>query len=487
MSSSTSDPAPARTAPGQIFGWPTGEGMLVLVVATTLAVVPFLATMASPATTLGPWGYAAWLAAAAAAALAAASGLRAGGANDAGQRFGLQPRVASPLTFEVFHARMGGWGNYIGSAASVLGSAASSGAVALVMAQTLLPGREVEARLLAVAGLVAFVLARSLLRQPPARLVIALVLASVLGLLALAVHLIRMVDDPLLVGLHASAPLGPTQVLEAGALLVFALRPLVRMRLLVPSLPPRWRGAAASRGWRNLVAGAAIAFGIVVTQAIDTVLEPAPRTGVGLAEAVATCGPWVDLLVRFVTVVFGTVWLLVSLDDARLVAGRIARANAMPDIFTPEPGRRRGIPQAGDMLVLLVVLLGVLFAPDVRSLVAFAAFSFLVTFGSLHIAVILTADRHGRWPWRAAIGTALTGLLLFSLPPEVILAGVGLVSLAVTMRAIFIVWIEPQQPDIVEGLDTSGKGESSAIRADEAGPVVAPDDPSRRTEQGRGG
>jgi hypothetical protein len=462
--------------------------MLVLVVATTLAVVPFLATMAAPTTTLGPWGYAAWLAAAATAGLAGASGLRAGGASDAGQRFGLQTRVASPPTLEGFHARMGGWGNYVGSAASVLGSAASSGAVALVMAQTLLPGREVEARLLAVAGLVAFVLARSLLRQPPARLVVALVLASVLGLLALAVHLVRMTDDPLLVGLHASASLGPTHVLEAGALLVFALRPLVRMRLVVPSLPPRWRGIASSRSWRSVVAGTAIAFGIVFTQAIDTVLEPGPRTGAALAEAVATCGPWVDLLVRFVTVVFGTVWLLVSLDDARLVAGRIASANAVPDIFTPEPRRKRGIPQAGDMLVLLVVLLAVLFAPDIRSLVAFAAFSFLVLFGSLHIAVILTADRQGRWPWLAAFGTALTGLLLFSLPPEVILAGVGLVSLAVTMRAIFIVWIEPQQPDIVEGLGAWGAGEPAATRpADEAAREVAPDDPSRPTQHRPGG
>lgn len=473
MSSSTSDRSPAAArASGVVLRWPTGRGTVWLLVATALGAAGLLGSMADQTTTIGSSSYAAWPAAALVSLLAVHSAGRfvRGGGPASGPGSALPG--GDPPGAERFRQRLGGWGSYVAAVGHLFGIVGAVAAVALVVAETAAPGRELLGRLIGVVFLVALVAARVRLPEPRRAVTLVLLTGAVVGLLGLGVHM-GTVAAGMTEEARPRAPASAAAVLEATAVLSLVFLPIVRMSLLLPGLP-RGRGGAAVRRWGlPLTASAATALGLFLGHAIDRVLDPVSTTGTALAEAVSDCGPLVGLTVRAVTLVLGVVLILMSLDDAQVVGGRMSRTNALPDVFSAPPGQRVGL--SGEVLVLLLSVLALLIAPGVQALVAFSAFCFLILFGSLHVGVL----RLRRWRWRGrgwvpAVGLAACTLLLFSLPPTIILTGIALISLAVSLRAIFVVWAEPLVPDIVEGLDAGAPGVSS--------PDVRSAAPTRRAE-----
>ncbi|HEU5144288.1 MAG TPA: hypothetical protein VFT81_03860, partial [Dermatophilaceae bacterium] len=302
-----------------------------------------------------------------------------------------------------------------------------------------------------------------------------LVTAAVVGLLGLGIHL-EAVGAELTEEARPRAPAGVAAVLEATAVLTFVFLPIVRMSLMLPGLPRVRREGVVRRWGVPLTAAAATALGAFLGHAIERVLDPVSTTVTALAEAVSDCGPWVGLTLRAVTLVLGVVLVLMSLDDAQVVGGRMSRTNALPDVFGAPPGQRVGL--TGELIVLLLAVLALLIAPGAQALVAFSAFCFLILFGSLHVGGL----RLRRWSirgrgWVPAVGLAVCTLLLFSLPPTIILTGIALVSLAVSLRAIFVVWAEPLVPDIVEGLDAGAAGVTSRVAPSAAAARRAEDAP----------
>lgn len=501
MSSSTSEvAAPTTTTP---FRWPLGAGMVPLLALTTVGAAGLLGSVADPMLQVGPWGYAAWLVAAAvtlltvrSAAAFARDGVRSSVGSDTEggvvERLPIETRTSlDPPMVERFRRRMGGWGTYVAGVAQFIGMVAASGVVAMVVSGTLLQADDGVVRAGAASYLVLLLLARAWLPEPHRLVSLVILVAVVLGLVGIGVHL-ELVTDVL--ADDAARPRPPITVeamLQATAMLPIAFLPLMRMGVMVPGLPPARRRQV--RRWVvPLTALVAAALGAFLGEAIEGVLDPASSTGTALAEAVSECPWWFGLAVQAVTLVLGTLTILVLLDDTQVIGGRMARLNSLTDVFAPPAGRRVSTP--GELYVLGLATASIALTPTALDLLAFSAFCVLVLFGAIHVAVMRprTDGRH-QIAVAPLVALMVCVALMFALPPAVILAGVALISAAILIRALLIVWAQPLPPDVVEGLGSkggsgstgaTGEGPSAAAagRAANAPGDLPPDDPSRRTE-----
>lgn len=496
MSSSTSDAGAPDGAelPRSPFRWPTGQWMLTLLVLMTIGSMAFLGAMANPMTTLGRWGYAAWPAAALVSILAMVSATRFARGEGADRPLDEPIGLADPPFVRQFHRRMGGWGTFVPMVGQIVGTVTASAAIAVVVVSTLLPVTGVAARLSAVGYLGLLVVMRAFVPEPR-RVVTVAVAAAVLGLLALAFYLQDLGGTAAQEAARPRAVVTPSTVLEATALLPLAFLPLMRMGAMASALDRARRARFVS--WAlplTIVAGTGV--GAFLGQAIEGVLDPVSTTGAALAEALSEAPPALGLAARAATLILGTLITVVCLDDTVLVASRLMRFNAVPDIFDPPPGGH--VSARGELVVLALVALGALLAPRVGDLVAFSAFCILVVFGSLHVAVMRPrSDGRHQLAALPLVGLMSCIALGFALPPGVIFTGVALVSLAILLRAVFIVWSEPLVPDIVEGVGggvgpgAASKGSSAAAArgAEDAAGDLPPDHRAGRAQHGaeRGG
>lgn len=491
MSSSTSDPRALESAelPRSPFRWPTGPWMLTLIVLITIGSMALLGAMANPMTTVGAWGYAAWPAAVLVSILAMVSATRFARGEGAGRPPDDPIGLADPPFVRQFHRRMGGWGTFVATIGQIVSTATASAAVAVVVVSTLLPVTGVAARLWAVGYLGLLVLMRAVVPEPR-RVVTVVVGAAVLGLLALALHLETVGGTAAQEAARPRAAVTPSTVLEATALLPLAFLPLMRMGAMASGLEPA-RRARFVRWALPLTIAAGAGLGAFLGQAIEGILDPVSTTGAALAEALSEGSPAVSLAARATTLVLGTLLTLVCLDDTVLVASRLMRYNAVPDIFGPPPGGR--VSAKGEVVVLALVSVAALLAPRLGDLVAFSAFCVLVVFGSLHV-VVMRPRSDGRHQLAALplVGLMSCIALAFALPPGVIFTGVALVSVAILLRAVFIVWSEPLVPDIVEGVGGSEgsraattAGSAAAARgAEDAAGDLPPDHRAGRAQHG---
>lgn len=477
MSSSTSEVTGSSSRAA--LRWPLGPWMLTLLVLTTIGAAGLLGSMADPMITVGMWGYAVWPAAAIVALLAVGSAARLAGGGPAREPLGPPTPAQSlaagePPVVQRFRHRMGGWGSYVAVLSQFVGMIGVTAVVAMVVAGTLLPGGGPAARIGAVIYLGALVLARVHVPEPHRMFTLVVVAAAVSGLVGIAAHL-EAVESAL--GPEAARPRAPVlvpSVLEATALLPLAFLPLVRMSVMLPGLSSSRQRRWVRRWVIPLTAAAAAGVGALLGGAVEGMLDPASAAGTALIDAVSEGPPAVGLAVRIVTLVLGTVITLVLLADIQVVGGHAAGLSAIRDVFTPASGRRASVP--GELLVLALGALAVVLTPTTRDLIAFSAFCILVLFGSLHVAA-LRPRGNGRHPIAvlAMVGLLACITLAFSLPPEVVLAGIALVSLAVSLRAVFIVWSEPVVPDIVEGVAPSDASAAPTGGAEDAPRDLPPD------------
>ena len=484
MSSSTSEVT--RPSGRAALRWPLGPWMLSLLVLTTIGAAGLLGSMADPMISVGTWGYAVWPAAAIVGLLAVASTARFARSGPSRAAAEAQPLAEpfvpqDPPVVQRFRRRMGGWGTFVAGLSQLLGMVTAGSVIAILVAGTLLPRDSPWVRLGAVVYLLVLVVARGYLPEPHRLLTVVVVVAAVLGLLGVALH-VQEVEGALAARVvRPRSPATVESVLEATALLPIAFLPLMRMSLMLPGLPSPRRRLVARRVL-PLTALAATALGVFLGQAMAGVLEPVSATGSALTAADSDGHLAVALAARAVTLVLGTVIVLVLLDDSQVIGSRMMRHNALPDLFTAPAGRR--VNPRGELLVLAAAGLAIVVSPSPRDLIAFSAFCVLGLFGSLHVAVMRPrGDGRYRIGLLPIAGLVVCLALVFSLPPEVILTGVALLSLAVSLRAVFIVRSEPLVPDIVEGVGAGPSAAASGGPEDAAGDLPA-DHRARGPEHG---
>ncbi len=468
-------PAPSSGGdPDVAFRWPTGPWMLTILVLTTIGSAAFLGTLANPMASVGWWGYAAWLIAAGVCLLASRSVtmvLAKGRPAPEEQPDDLFSDLGPPVVRR-FRARMGGWGAYIGAATQVIGHIAATSAVVLLMGRTIFPGQATASRAAAVAGIAALAVARILVREPRRGLTVLVVSAALVGLVWVGVHL-QTVRPGTMHASQLASRVSPDGFLEATALLPLAFLPVLRMSVMLPGVRSVRRRQVLQRWVMPLTALTAVALAAALGDAVGGVL---PSTdGTVLAQAVSDCPAWVRVTLLAVTLVLGAVFALILLDDSQLVASRVLRDNAIRDIFAAPRGRRAST--TGEAVTATAAAAGVAVAPGPQELIAFSAFCVIMLFGTMHVAALrLSGDDRWRRRLMPMAGLVGSGLLGFYLPPEAILAGIVVVSLAVLVRSVFIAWSEPLAPDIVEGVGASA---SAARRPEDAAGDLPADDGAR--------
>lgn len=97
---------------------------------------------------------------------------------------------------------------------------------------------------------------------------------------------------------------------------------------------------------------------------------------------------------------------------------------------------RHGVPRYAQVSVAVVVALLVLLT-DLRGVIGFSSFGVLVYYGIANVSAFTQDQQHRRWP-RALnmLGVAGCLLLVGTLPPHAVLAGVVMLSLGLTGRRL---------------------------------------------------
>ncbi|WP_426297838.1 APC family permease [Arthrobacter sp. R-11] len=332
--------------------------------------------------------------------------------------------------------QLGEWPGFLAGWGFVIGKTASSAAMALTFAAYLAPaGWERPLAIAAVLGLAA-VNYRGVTRTARlARIIVAAVLLVLLLLVAACfagaasgAGFGRMFDGGLLAG-------GWYGILQSAGLLFFAFAGYARIATMGEEVirPERTipRAITASLGITVLVY-AAVATGILAA------LGPGGVAGTAtpLAAAVAT-GPW-TWLVPFVSIA-ATLAALGAL--LALIAGigrttlAMARDAELPGWLSAVHPRFK-VPHRAEVALAVVVCL-VIAVADLRGAIGFSSFGVLLYYLVANLAAFTQKAEQRRYPKALQVLGALACLLLVAtLPPSSLLAGVAVFAVGIVYRLV---------------------------------------------------
>ncbi|WP_128980854.1 APC family permease [Streptomyces roseicoloratus] len=332
---------------------------------------------------------------------------------------------ASGGTYVYGRERLGAFWGYLAGWAFVVGKTASCAAMALTVGAYVWPDHAHAVAVAAVVVLTAVDYAGVQKSALLARVIVAVVLA----VLAAVVVAAAGAGEAGRLALGGDVPTGG--VLQAAGLLFFAFAGYARIATLgeevrdpertIPRAVPIALGVA-------LVVYAAVAVTVLgVLGPGGLAASPAP-----LADAARAAGA--DWLVTVVTV-GAAVAALGSLLSLILGVSRttlaMARDGHLPATLAAVHPRSR-VPHHAELAVGAVVAV-VAATADVRGAIGFSSFAVLVYYGIAN-ASAWTLGRRER-PL-AVLGLAGCGALAFSLPPEAVLAGLGVLAVGVVAHAV---------------------------------------------------
>ncbi|WMX45574.1 amino acid permease [Streptomyces roseicoloratus] len=332
---------------------------------------------------------------------------------------------ASGGTYVYGRERLGSFWGYLAGWAFVVGKTASCAAMALTVGAYVWPDHAHAVAVAAVVVLTAVDYAGVQKSALLARVIVAVVLA----VLAAVVVAAAGAGEAGRLALGGDVPTGG--VLQAAGLLFFAFAGYARIATLgeevrdpertIPRAVPIALGVA-------LVVYAAVAVTVLgVLGPGGLAASPAP-----LADAARAAGA--DWLVPVVTV-GAAVAALGSLLSLILGVSRttlaMARDGHLPATLAAVHPRSR-VPHHAELAVGAVVAV-VAATADVRGAIGFSSFAVLVYYGIAN-ASAWTLGRRER-PL-AVLGLAGCGALAFSLPPEAVLAGLGVLAVGVVAHAV---------------------------------------------------
>ncbi|MGW9412462.1 APC family permease [Arthrobacter cupressi] len=334
--------------------------------------------------------------------------------------------------------QLGEWPGFLAGWGFVIGKTASSAAMALTFAAYLAPpGWERPLAVAAVLGLAA-VNYRGVTRTARlARIIVAAVLLVLLLLVAACIAgaagspgagLGRMFDGGLLTG-------GWYGILQSAGLLFFAFAGYARIATLGEEVIRPERTIPRAIG---ISLGIAVLVYVAVATGILAVLGPGGVAGTAtpLASAVAA-GPWA-WLVPFVSVAAALAALGALLA---LIAGigrttlAMARDAELP-VWLAAVHPRFKVPHRAEVVLAVVVCL-VIAVADLRGAIGFSSFGVLLYYLVANLAAFTQKGEQRRYPKALQVLGALACVLLVTtLPPSSLLAGVAVFAAGILYRLV---------------------------------------------------
>ena len=330
--------------------------------------------------------------------------------------------------------RLGPWWGFLAGWGFVVGKTASCAAMALAVAAYAVPPpwqRPVAA--LVVVALVALgyrgvTRTARLTRVVVAVALVALAVAVAAALGGGAPDAGRLLAGPLLPG-------GWYGVLQSAGLLFFALAGFAR----VATMGEEVRDPARTIP-RAVVLALALVVAVYAVVAVTLLLVLGPAgtaaTPGPLATAVAAGdGAWAGPVVRVGAVAAATGALLALVAGVARTALAMARAGDLPPWLAAVHPRHR-VPHHAEVALGVVVVVLVL-TVDLRGAIGFSSFGVLLYYLVANLAA-LTQDRaHRRFPRALAVlGVLLCAVLVVTLPPTSVLAGLAVLAVGVGYRLL---------------------------------------------------
>lgn len=339
-------------------------------------------------------------------------------------------------TYVYGRERLGPWWGFLAGWGFVVGKTASCAAMTLTFAAYAVPGPEWLQRLVGVAALLLLtsVNLRGITRT------VALARLLVIGsLTALAIVVIAILSsgrsDPANLGI--TVPNGPYGILQAAGLLFFAFAGYARIATLGEEVrdPDRTIPRAIP-----LALGITVAVYVAVGAAALLAAGPAllAMSTAPLATAVGAVGAaWASPIVRIGAAIASLGSLLALIAGIGRTALAMARQGDLPGwLAAVDP--RHSVPHHAEIAVAGVVAILAL-TLDLRGAIGFSSFGVLTYYAIANASAWTQDAEHRRWPRILnAIGLVGCAVLVVTLPPNAVLAGVAVFALGLAGRAIAI-------------------------------------------------
>lgn len=337
-------------------------------------------------------------------------------------------------TYVYGREQLGPWWGFVAGWSFVIGKTASAAAMATTFAAYTVPEvwqRPVAAA--AVAALTALGLRGITRTAALARALLAVVLLA-LAVALVAAHLGAGTTAAAGAPTGAAGPVGPLGVLQSAGLIFFAFAGYARIATLGEEVrdPARTIPRAIVT---TLAAAAALYTAVALT--LLAVLGPGPLAAsrAPLADAVAA-GSW-DAAVPVVGIgaaVASLGALLALLPGVARTTLAMAREGDLPcGLAVVDP---RQVPRRAELTVAAVVV-GAVLVTDLRGLIGFSSAGVLLYYAVANLAALTQGRDRRRYP-RALQVVGLTGcvVLVATLPPASVLAGLGVVAVGVAVRLL---------------------------------------------------
>ena len=324
------------------------------------------------------------------------------------------------------------WG-YLAGWTFVVGKTASCAAMAMTAAAYLAPGRERTAAAVSVVVVTALNLAGVQRSAGVTRVVVAVVLATLVGVLVAA----GRPGGPAEAGVELTAGDDVLGLLQGAALFFFAFAGYARVATL---------GEEVRDPARTIPRAVVVSLGVVLV--VYLLLAVGLLRGLGVPGVAGSSAPVADLaatalpgpaegVVRVVAGLAALGALLNLLLGISRTTVAMARDGHLPRPLAVLSGPRR-VPRAAEVGVGAVLLLVVLLA-DLRGAIAFSSFGVLLYYAVANASALTL---RGEWvgaPWVPALGLAGCLTLALALPGPAVGGGLavlalGLVGYALTRR-----------------------------------------------------
>jgi len=341
-------------------------------------------------------------------------------------------------TYVYGRERLGEWYGFVAGWGFVIGKTASCAAMALTFASYALPESDWGRRLLAalaVAGLTAANLRGITRTAALSRVLVGLAIASLLVFVAAVLFSGEASSD----GFSGigSPHHGVHGVFQSAALLFFAFAGYARLATL---------GEEVREPERTIPRAIQLALGIVV--ALYFVVGATALAAAGADRLAASSTPlttavkavgadWAQPVVRVGAAIASLGALLALIAGVGRTTLAMARNGDLPRRLA-SVDVQRSVPDRAELAVAAVVIALVL-STDLRGAIGFSSFGVLLYYAVANAAAYTQTSQHRRWPraLNVAGGIACVALVA-SLPASSIVAGVVVLAVGVTGRALVI-------------------------------------------------
>lgn len=326
-------------------------------------------------------------------------------------------------TYVYARQRLGEYWGFLAGWSFVVGKTASLAAMALTFGAYAAPAM---ARPLGIGAVVAMTAVNYRGVEKTARLT-RVIVALVLGALAVVVAAALLGGGASVANLDAQAPADVRGVLQSAALLFFAFAGYARIATLGEEV--RDPQTTIPRAIPMALGIVVAVYALVLTSALLAVgpdglaATPAP-----LAAAVAA-GRWASLapVVRIGATIASAGVLLSLLAGVSRTTLSMARRGEMPQTLAAVHPRY-ATPHRAEVVAAAAVCAAVLVA-DLRGAIGFSSFGVLSYYGLANASAWTLTGAERRWPrWLAGLGVVLCAALAFTLPRVAVIGGAVLLA-----------------------------------------------------------